>query len=34
MGTRNHAEVAGPIEKRDGFCFNLRKNCNAIGRSL
>jgi len=22
------------IPKRDGFCFNLRKNCQAIGRAL
>jgi MFS family permease len=23
-----------PIPKRDGFCFNLKKNCQAIGRAL
>lgn len=30
----NRQQVNADIRKREGFCFNLMKNCQAIGRAL
>ena len=31
---REMGEIVRQVPKREGFCFNLKKNCIAIGRSL
>ena len=34
MAGEDAESVRRPVPRRDGFCFNLKKNCQAIGRSL